>query len=383
MCCVPLAFAPVFRSVVPMGEHRWSDAAAVVALAGLPKMGPRRLRNLLSDRTPIEAVEWVGAGGLPDGVPAPLGAAWRAGLHCFDPDAARTQLRESGTEATWSALPTHPTFLADDVAPAPVLFRRGRPIDEAAPAVAIVGTRRASGTGREIARELGLGLAEAGVTVVSGLALGIDGAAHEGALLADAAPPVAFVGGGTDVVYPKRHLGLWGRMVDAGTVAGEAPPAAPPAPWRFPARNRLIAAAADIVVVVESRAAGGSLLTVDEAIRRDRQVMAVPGSLRNPAAAGTNSLLADGCAPVLAVDDVLTALGLSQVERETRRDRIEVPPAPSAAAARVLSACDDGPASIDRLSARSGLAVGEVLAAVSELLVAGAVVDDGARVRRA
>ncbi|MGB1631730.1 MAG: DNA-protecting protein DprA, partial [Acidimicrobiales bacterium] len=78
------------------------------------------------------------------------------------------------------------------------------------------------------------------------------------------------------------------------------------------------------------------------------QVMAVPGSLRNPAAAGTNSLLADGCAPVLAVDDVLTALGLSQVERETRRDRVEVPPAPSAAAARVLSACDDGPASIDR-----------------------------------
>ena len=185
------------------------------------------------------------------------------------------------------------------------------------------------------------------------------------------------------MVYPKRHRGLWDRMVDAGTVAGEAPPAAPPAPWRFPARNRLIAAAADIVVVVESRAAGGSLLTVDEAIRRDRQVMAVPGSLRNPAAAGTNSLLADGCAPVLAVDDVLTALGLSQVERETRRDRVEVPPVPSAAAARVLAACDDGPASIDRLSARSGLAVGEVLAAVSELLVAGAVVDDGARVRRA
>ncbi len=366
-----------------MPERRWSETAAAVALAGLAKMGPTRLHNVLTERSPLGAVEWIFAGGVPDRIPPPLAAAWRSALHRFDPVAADAWLSESGTEVTWSAQPDHPVFLTNDVMPAPVLFRRGCLLDEIAPAVAVVGTRRASGTGREIARELGFGLAEAGVTVVSGLALGIDGSAHEGALLAGAAPPLAFVGGGVDVVYPKRHQDLWSRLLEVGTVASEAPPGAQPAPWRFPARNRLIAAAADIVVVVESRAAGGSLLTVDEAIRRDRQVMAVPGSLRNPAAVGTNTLLADGCAPVLAVTDVLTALGLNQVERAKRRDQREVPASPSRSAAQVLSSCDDGPASIDQLSCRSGLSVGEVLAAVSELIAAGALVDDGARVRRA
>ena len=360
----------------------WSDTAAIVALSELDKMGPSRLHSVLAGRQPLAAVEAIRRGDVPERVPRALTAAWRSALERFEPRAADARLRDHDIEVTWLGTAGHPTFLKDDLAPAPVLFRRGRPIDETAPAVAIVGTRRASGVGREIARELGLGLAEAGVTVVSGLALGIDGSAHEGALLADGTPPVAFVGGGVDVVYPKRHHDLWTRMVQHGTVAAEAPPGARPSPWRFPARNRLIAAAADIVVVVESRAAGGSLLTVDEAIRRDRQVMAVPGSLRNPAAAGTNTLLADGCAPVLSVDDVLTALGLSRVAHAARREA-DPPTRTSEAASLVLSSCDDGPASIDELVGRSRLPAGEVLAAVSELLVIGALVDDGARVRRA
>lgn len=365
-----------------MPDLPWSDTAAAVALTGLAKMGPTRLHKVLDGRHPSEAVERICHGGVHDGIPQTLSAAWRAALCRFDPVAADARLKQGNITVTWNAAPRHPTFLTDDLGPAPVLFWRGCPIDETAPAVAIVGTRRASGVGREIARELGFGLAEAGVTVVSGLALGIDGSAHEGALLAATAPPLAFVGGGVDVVYPKRHHNLWDRMVEFGTVAAEAPPGERPAPWRFPARNRLIAAAADIVVVVESREAGGSLLTVDEAIRRDRQVMAVPGSLRNPAAAGTNILIADGCAPVLAVSDVLTALGLSRAERGERRDPIQAPIAGSTVAACVLSSCDDGPASIDELASRSGLSVGEVLAAVSELLVAGVLVDDGARLRR-
>lgn len=366
-----------------MPDRPWSDTAAIIALAELDKMGPNRLHAVLGERRPGKAAASVRAGRVPEAIPSALAASWRAALLHFDSEAADARLREADIEVTWQGGLGHPAFLADDVAPAPVLFRRGRPIDESAPAVAIVGTRRASGTGREIARELGLGLAEAGVTVVSGLALGIDGAAHEGALLAEGAPPVAFVGGGVDVVYPKRHHDLWGRMVDLGTIAGEAPPGARPAAWRFPARNRLIAAAADIVVVVESRSAGGSLLTVDEAIRRGRQVMAVPGSLRNPAAAGTNTLLADGCAPVLGVSDVLTALGLSRVECAERRDQVQVPASTSPSASLVLSSCDDGPVSIDELVGRSGLPVGDVLAAVSELLMTGALIGDGARVRRA
>ena len=368
-----------------MPERQWSQGAALAALSGLEHMGSARLLAALEGRTPAAVVAWLRSGGAPAGIARAEAAGWRAELDRFDVSAAEAALAENGIHASWAGSPDHPGFLNDDVGPAPVLFRRGHPIDESAPAVAIVCTRRASGVGREIARELGLGLAEAGVMVVSGLALGIDGAAHEGALLTDGAPPLAFVGGGADVVYPKRHHDLWRRMVERGTVASEAPPGSPPLPWRFPARNRLIAAAADIVVVVESRAAGGSLLTVNEAIRRDRQVMAVPGSLRNPAAAGANALLADGCAPVLDVDDVLTALGLSGAERTARREP-GGPTSPgvgdrSPAAGRVLDSCDDGPASIDELVARTGLGVTEVLAAVSELLVAEAVVDDGARIR--
>lgn len=369
-----------------MPDRRWSDGAALAALAGLEHMGPARLLAALGGRSPSAAVAWMRGGGAIGGVEPAQTTAWRLALDRFDAAGADAAMAAMAMHATWVGAPDHPTFMTDDVGPAPALFRRGLPIDESAPAVAIVGTRRASGIGREVARELGLGLAEAGVTVVSGLALGIDGAAHEGALAANGAPPLAFVGGGADVVYPKRHHDLWRHMVERGTVASEAPPGGRPVPWRFPARNRLIAAAADIVVVVESRAAGGSLLTVNEAIRRDRQVMAVPGSLRNPAAAGANALLADGCAPVLDIDDVLAALGLSSAQRAVRREA-GGSVAPGAAdrspeARQVLASCDDGPASIDELVARTGLAVGAVLAAVSELLVAEVVVDDGARVRR-
>ncbi len=222
-----------------MPDQPWSYNPAAAALTGLAEMGPARLHKVLAGHHPIEAVEWVCHGGVPDGIPQTLSAAWRAALCRFDPGAAEARLKEGSLTATWNAAPRHPTFLTDDLGPAPVLFWRSCPIDETAPAVAIAGTRRASGIGREIARELGSGLAEAGVTVVSGPVLGIDGSAHEGAFPSATAPPVAFVGGGGDVVYPKRHHELWGRMVEFGTVAAEAPPGERPSPWRFLARNPL------------------------------------------------------------------------------------------------------------------------------------------------
>ena len=302
-----------------MTESPWSDAVAATAIARLDKIGPRRIAAVLAGRGPGAAREAVVAGEPIDGVPLPLLAGWRRALTEADPVAIATDLRCADLSTSWVGSPGHPAFLTNDIDPAPVLFRHGAPVAEGRAAVAIVGTRRASGVGREVARELGFGLAAAGITVVSGLALGIDGAAHEGALAAEGAPAVAFVGGGADVVYPRRHADLWCRLGRMGTIVSEAPPGAPPSAWRFPARNRLIAACADLVVVVESRRTGGSLLTVDEAIRRDRQVMAVPGSLRNPAAEGTNALIADGCAPVSSVDDVLVALGLSRAAQSARR----------------------------------------------------------------
>src|SRR5690606_4171441 len=159
----------------------------------------------------------------------------------------------------------------------------------------------------------------------------------------DAAPPVAVVGSGHDVVYPRRNRDLWTWAADDGLLLSEAPPGCRPSAWRFPARNRLIAGLADLVIVVESHAAGGSMHTVAEAIARGIDVMAVPGSVRLSAAAGSNQLLAEGCPPVRDADDVLVALGLVAGRRQAGA---ETRPAPGPAAAAVLEAFEWEPVTL-------------------------------------
>ncbi|MEM9467648.1 MAG: DNA-processing protein DprA [Actinomycetota bacterium] len=362
------------------------DLLAITVLASLEGMGPRRLAAVVAAHGPVEALTRLRAGrSLDVALDAGLVRSWRTEAATLDDATIAGAVAAGAMTVSRPGDPEHPVALVTDIDPAPVLFRRGLPFTESIPRVAIVGTRRCTGLGRDVARELGHGLAEAGVSVVSGLALGIDGAAHHGVLQAHGAPPIAVVGGGADVVYPKRHHQLWASLEAAGTIASEAPPGAAPTRWRFPARNRLIAALSDIVVVVESRRAGGSMLTVDEAIRRDRQVMAVPGSVRNPAAVGTNGLLADGCAPVTSVDDVVVALGLGAVHR---RSTGSARPEPAGAEvpehlADVFDAVDDGATTIDTIIGRVGRPAAVVLAAVGELAGRGLVVDDGADVRRA
>jgi DNA processing protein len=158
--------------------------------------------------------------------------------------------------------------------------------------------------------ELGHDLADCGVCVVSGLALGIDGAAHNGALTAVAgAGPVGVAASAVDRPYPRRHTELWARVAASGAVISEAAPGQPAQSWRFPARNRLIAALARIVVVVESHAAGGSMLTVAAAADRGIDVLAVPGPVNSPASTGTNQLLHEGVGPARHAGDVLAVLG--------------------------------------------------------------------------
>ena len=184
-------------------------------------------------------------------------AAWSAHARDTDLDAVAAKLEALDAWVTTAAGTLHPPAIAGDIDPAPIMFRLGRVPDPMAPAVTIVGTRRCTPTGRSVAMELGSGLASAGVTVVSGLALGIDGAAHRGALAAQGAPVVGVVGSGLDIVYPRGNRDLWDAVSAAGTLLTEAPLGAEPEGWRFPARNRLLAALADVVVVVESKRAGG------------------------------------------------------------------------------------------------------------------------------
>jgi DNA processing protein len=360
-----------------------SPSEYTAALAALPGAGSARLARLLASDHAEAAWGRVASGTVSCEVaPATVRDSWREAAVDTDFEQIANVLRSEGVVATTWHDAAHPPQFVRDLDPAPIAFRQGHQPDPAAPHVAIVGTRRASAIGREIARELGAGLAAAGVVVVSGLALGIDGAAHHGAVLAKGVGPIAVVGSGCDVPYPAANRTLWRNVAECGAVLSEAPMGARPEPWRFPARNRLIVALADLVVVVESRSAGGSLLTVDQAIRRGVDVMAVPGSLRNGAAAGTNQLLADGCAPVLQVDDVFAALGLDQAAQAQRREAHGTANF-EGDVSTVLDAIDDGPTSIEELIERSGVDAGEIYAHLARLELAGAIVHDGARVRRA
>jgi DNA processing protein len=262
-----------------------------------------------------------------------------------------------------------PALFADHQAPA-VLFSRGDIDSLNGPRVAVVGTRSATHYGEDVAAELGRDLAGAGVAVVSGLALGIDGAAHHGALAAGSAPPVGVVASGLDVVYPRRHAWLWDQVATRGVLLSESPLGTPAAPWRFPLRNRIIASLAQVVVVVECHRHGGALHTVEAAIVRGRPVMAVPGSVRSPASVGTNALLADGCQPVRDADDVLTALDLELTGRP-------LPPASSPhpaldeQATALLRAIDWEPTATEEVLRRTGMGLEEAAVILDRLEEAG------------
>ncbi len=318
--------------------------------------------------------------------------------------------------------PGYPAALAEDLERPPILYSRGDVGVVGGPlAVGIVGTRNASVEGRELARWFGRELSAVGVQVVSGLAAGIDAAAHRGAMEAAGAPPVAVVGCGLDIVYPHTNQALFDDIARVGAVISEHEPGVPPMPHHFPLRNRIIAALSTVLVVVESRAAGGSLITAGQAADRGRTVLAVPGSVRSPTAEGTNRLLRDGCGPALDPDDVLIALGLAASEqqalplpRATRADPDRTRPArmtpdrtrpdqTGRAERRVvrsgtapdrpvgiglgpdswLLALVEGDATtVDELAMRSGVGLGAVLAALERLDDAGLVAQHGPWIRR-
>jgi DNA processing protein len=328
------------------------------ALAGLPGMGPNRLRALVREHGPPGAWAHVATGGE--------GRAWAEVAATVDVDAVAAAHAAAGVAVHLLGSDGYPSALgADPLAPA-VLFSRGDLRAIRHPLVGIVGTRRCTHAGRETARGLGRDLARAGIGVVSGLALGIDGAAHQGVLEAvrsDGRPPVAVVGSGLDVVYPKRHEALWHQVAEAGVLVSEWPLGVRPEPWRFPARNRIIASLVDVLVVVESHAAGGAMHTVEAADARGRTVLAVPGPVRSPACEGTNRLLHDGNGPARDAADVLAALGLAR-PLPVRKHRAD---GPSGVEATVLEAVGWEPTSFEQILVRTGLAPGAAALALERL----------------
>lgn len=362
------------------------EAAYAAALGAV--LGPRALWGLLAPSCPSEVWGRLRAGACGD-------ARAAAAARRLDVAAHWAAHRAAGVGATWVGADGYPPGLADDPAAPGVLFHRGDPGALGSwPRVAVVGTRRATRYGLSVSAQLGAELTVAGVSVVSGLALGIDGAAHEGACAGratgtpGAAPPVGVVAAGLDRPYPARHAGLWGRVAGAGVLVSTAAVGTPAGRGRFPQRDRLIAALAHVVVVVESHHAGGSLHTAHEALQRGALVGAVPGSIRSPASAGTNDLLADGAFPVRDVTDVQAALGLTLAgtprgRGRTDRDRRGGPgdtPAPApveATAALVLEALGPARCSLDQLLRHTGLDRPALCAVLEELSADGRVVGGG------
>lgn len=252
-----------------------------------------------------------------------------------------------------------------DAADAPwALLGRGNPrlLATLAPdaLVTLVGARRASTYGREVARTLGRDLAAAGMIVVSGLAFGIDSCAHRGAL--EAGKTVAVLGCGPDIAYPASHRSLWRRICESGLVLSELPPGTGPWRWTFPARNRIMAALAAMTVVVEAAERSGSLITADLAADLGRDLGAVPGSVSSRLSAGPNALLAGGACVVRDAQDVLDAMlgpGAREVERRG--------PALSPQLSTVLEAVEGGTDTCDALATRLDLAGPDVAAALSDL----------------
>lgn len=263
---------------------------------------------------------------------------------------------------------SYPPLLAAIHDPPRRLYLRGEGSVEmlSRPAAAVVGTRSCSPYGAQVARRLGRELAAAGVTVVSGLARGVDAEAHRGALEAGG-PTVAVLGCGIDRDYPRAHAALARRIAEVGLLVSEYEPGVEPAPWRFPARNRIIAGLAAATVIVEARARSGALITADFALEDGREVFAVPGEITSALSRGTNELLRLGAAPLLEPGDVLALLGLEEAPVRSVALLSE-----QAKSVRELLA--DHAVSIDELSERSGLAADAVAAALVELELSGEVV---------
>lgn len=359
--------------------QRVDDAVAWVTLRSARGVGDvtgRRLVDALGDAAAVVAAdpaELIAAGCPPhvaERIATPKALA-----------AARVEVERivaAGARLVPYAAPEYPAPLRE-LHDAPLyLIARGAPLDDL-PAVAVVGSRRATSYGLEAARRFAEDLAHAGVTVVSGLARGVDGAAHEGALAARGRT-VAVLGSGIDVVYPAEHTGLAERIVATGTLVSERPVGTEPLPAHFPARNRILAGMTRGTIVIEAAERSGSLITARLANECGREVFAVPGRIDSPLSFGAHLLIRQGATLVRHLDDVL-----AEIAPALRARAGSTPPTAGRPignegdAPGVLTILATGPATIDELVAKSGLPSPKILAILLDLELSGAIRRSGSR----
>jgi len=287
----------------------------------------------------------------------------------FDAPAELARLSTLGVRFLARSDPAFPPLLRAIHDPPPGLFVRGEAEVEllSRPAVAVVGARACSAYGRQIARSLGRDLAAAGLVIVSGLARGVDAEAHRGALEA-AGVTIAVLGCGIDRDYPAAHRELARQVAATGLVVSEYAPGVEPAPWRFPARNRIVAGLCAATVVVEARERSGALITADFALEEGREVLAVPGEITSALSAGANALLRLGATPLTCAQDVLEGYGLVAAAAAA--------PELGETARKVLNRVREGALGADELARVTGLSAGDLAVVLTELELVGAVNEE-------
>jgi DNA processing protein len=286
-------------------------------------------------------------------------------------DAAMRRARGGGmTPIAWSD-PQYPAALAAIIDPPPVLWTRGVVGALSTPAVAIVGSRGASTYALSVAEQLAADVASRGVTIVSGLARGVDSAAHRGALSVGGVT-VAVLGSGLDVMYPQEHAPLARDIERDGAVVSELVPGTPPKTWLFPLRNRIISGLSRAVVVIEAGEKSGSLITARSALEQGRDVLAVPGNVLSGRNRGAHALLKDGAKIVESADDILEELGLGPAPASPARERTTAPIDP------ILRCLTPGePSDLDEIAERSGLTPARLLPRLMQLELEGSVARIG------
>jgi DNA processing protein len=340
------------------------DARLQVAFGGLH---PERVRKLYADYGSKGALRRLQAGALKTTDRVRRAVAVPAALR-------RQELAAAGIAIIYRGDPGYPGLLTDLEDAPDLLFVRG--VLPAGPGVAVVGTRRCTSYGRRIAELYGRAIAAAGWPVVSGLARGVDGAAHQGTVVAGGTG-VAVLGSGIDVMYPREHAQLALDLINGGgAVVSEAPPGSPPEAWRFPPRNRIISGMAGAVIVVEATVKGGALITAEAALRHGRQVFAVPGDIGRSSSEGCNLLIRDGAFPVLGPDDLLESLELvlgppPHTSGKTEERSLEEPDR------QVVELIASGVNEIDDLLAGVAANPGEALSRLGKLELAGVIQTDG------
>ncbi len=332
----------------------------ILILARLPGFGSRKIASL------------VKAGGVDEVVDHPRRFAELIGepaVKALEDGSARVEAERTlkaaaskGQSVTAIGSADYPASLAAIYDPPPILFYRGS-LASGARRVAIVGARGATPAGRSLARDLAKGLSAQGIEVVSGLARGIDGSAHEGAL-SGPSTTLAVLGSSVDIVYPGEHKPLAARIEARGAVISELPPGTPPAASQFPTRNRIIVGLSEAVIMVEAGSRSGALITARVALEEGRDVLAVPGRPSEPLAYGPNLMIRDGATLIRGLPDVLEHLGIEAAS----------PKGLSSPPDKILDQLKDSAAkSVDQLIVDTGLAPPLLMARLSELELLGRV----------